>query len=155
MKTVFLKLAECIFALLAGWIAAAVPMAVSAHLPAHADIRDVAWLFFLLVTGALVVPCWILIAVPLFVFLRSRAVFWRYYVSIPFGAVIGLLISFALAFALYAGPVSGAGTGIFWLTLSGAASGAMTFGVMSWMNGREHKNEEKMARPGLTVEPAK
>jgi hypothetical protein len=155
MQTVFLKLAKCFVALFAGWTAAAVPIAVPALLNPPGDIAGEALLFFFLLTGALAVPCWLLIAVPLFVCLPLRAKFWRYYMSILFCSVFGLLISFAFAIALYAGPASGEGTGILLLTLSGTASGATTFGVMSWMNKRNHKKGDEMARPNLATEPAR
>lgn len=120
------KVGTALAALILGWIAAVIPTAFA-----------VGTLSYLL-TGFLVIPCWLLLAVPLFIFLRPTSDFWRSWGSIPFGAIVGTTISSSFYYTVDGYPTPSFGE-VLPFALSGAASGGTTLGTISWRNRMSQK----------------
>ncbi|HEX3623961.1 MAG TPA: hypothetical protein VH280_00895 [Verrucomicrobiae bacterium] len=161
MKTFSSKPIKCLVALFAGWIAAGVSFGVPYTMPMLLKDGDhsletvfISFLFPVLITGALFVPCWLLIVVPLVAFLRSKSDFWRPHVSIPFGGIFGLIITYPVAQIFWSGVEFDAKSVILLAAFSGAASGATTLGVISFMNRKDLKIAKNMTLPNPATNPA-
>lgn len=132
MNSQILKPGSAVAALAVGWMAAVLPLAIPVlfYDPADFVAMAVGYFFF---TATLVVPCWLLLAIPLFIFLSPSSDFWRSQVAIPFGAVVGTMLStsFFLAIANYPSESPGQ---VLAFALSGAASGGTMLGMLARRN---------------------
>jgi hypothetical protein len=131
-KVPITKTDSALAALIFGWAAAVLPLAIATLFDEPAALID-SILGHLMLTGTLVVPCWFLVAVPLFIFLRPDSDFWRSWVSIPFGAIIGTILSSSFYHAIAYYPSHSPGT-VLTFALSGAASGGTMLGILSRRN---------------------
>ena len=125
-------------ALTAGWIASFVPLALAVFISTPVRFFDIAagmWI----PTAILVFPSWLLLAVPLFIFLQPASDFWRYRIAIPFGTLFGIIIAGGALEAISADQQQSFST-VLSVALSGASSGATTLGLMAHHNTTIHKN---------------
>ena len=129
-KTAPSMMGSALAALIMGWSAPTILLALPivylnpGRLDAVGDL--------LLFSFCIAFPCWFFVVVPLAISLRPDLSFWRYHVSIPFGAVVCGLICLSV-FMLIIGDLIPWRASIL-PALSGAVSGGTLFGLLSWRN---------------------
>lgn len=124
-------------ALTAGWITAFVSLSLVVLISTPEFFLDTAaglWI----PSAILVFPSWLLLALPLFLFLRPSSDFWRYRIAIPFGTLFGIIIASAALEAISADEPQSLFK-VLSVALTGAFSGAATLGLMAHHNTTIHK----------------